>query len=109
MKHRYTIEQARILLDILKYHNASTLSPSFHQVKRESLDQALDKLRLELADFIATLDGVERVEVLPFHKMGEHKWDDLGLNFHLKDVSPPSPELLNRVIGQFQKRGLFTC
>jgi pyruvate formate lyase activating enzyme len=52
---------------------------------------------------------VERVEVLPFHKMGEHKWDDLGLNFHLKDVSPPSPELLNRVIGQFQKRGLFTC
>ncbi len=63
----------------------------------------------KLADFIATLHGVERVEVLPFHKMGEHKWDDLGLNFHLKDVSPPSPELLNRVIGQFQKRGLFTC
>ncbi|MCX7102619.1 MAG: hypothetical protein NTX38_14340 [Methylobacter sp.] len=58
MKHRYTLDQARILLDILKYHNASTLLPSFHQLKKESLDEALDKLRLELADFIATDDGL---------------------------------------------------
>ena len=27
-----------------------------------------------MADFIATLETVERVEVLPFHKMGEFKW-----------------------------------
>ncbi len=58
VKHRYTIEQARILLDILKYHNASTMLPSFHQVKHETLDGALDKLRLELSDFIATDDGL---------------------------------------------------
>ncbi len=58
VKHRYTIEQARILLDILKYHNASTMLPSFHQVKQESLDEALDKLRLELSEFIATDDGL---------------------------------------------------
>jgi hypothetical protein len=58
VKHRYTLEQAKILLDILKYHNASTLLPSFHQVKKESLDEALDKLRLELSDFIATDDGL---------------------------------------------------
>ena len=58
VRHRYTIEQARILLDILKYHNASTLLPSFHQVKQEVLDDALDKLRLELSDFIATDDGL---------------------------------------------------
>ncbi|MGZ5076839.1 MAG: hypothetical protein ACXWFI_05675 [Methylobacter sp.] len=58
VKHRYTIEQARILLDILKYHNASTMLPSFHQVKQEALDEALDKLRLELSEFIATDDGL---------------------------------------------------
>jgi hypothetical protein len=58
VNHRYTIEQARILLDILKYHNASTMLPSFHQVKQEALDEALDKLRLELSEFIATDDGL---------------------------------------------------
>jgi hypothetical protein len=58
VKHRYTIEQARILLDILKYHNASTMLPSFHQLKKEALDEALDKLRLELSEFIATDDGL---------------------------------------------------
>lgn len=63
----------------------------------------------KLADFIATLNGVERVEVLPFHKMGEHKWDDLGIDFQLKNISPPSPALIERVIGQFRERGLFVC
>ncbi len=58
MKHRYTIEQAKILLDILKYHNASTMQPPFHQVKGEKLDEALDKLRQELSEFIATDDGL---------------------------------------------------
>lgn len=58
VKHRYTVEQARILLDILKYHNAATLRPSFHQVKEEALDEALNKLRLELSDFIANDDGL---------------------------------------------------
>ncbi len=58
VKHRYTIDQARILLDILKYHNASTLLPSFHQVKQEALDEALDNLRLELSDYIAADDGL---------------------------------------------------
>ena len=62
-----------------------------------------------LADFITTLESVERVEVLPFHKMGEHKWQELGFKYHLKDVQPPSPDLLQRVISQFQAHGLTAC
>ena len=27
-----------------------------------------------LAKFVASLNNVEKVEVLPFHKMGEYKW-----------------------------------
>ena len=41
--------------------------------------------------------------------MGEHKWDDLGIDFQLKNISPPSPALIERVIGQFRERGLFVC
>ncbi|HYD52031.1 MAG TPA: pyruvate formate-lyase-activating protein, partial [Gemmatimonadaceae bacterium] len=35
----------------------------------------------QLADFVATLGNVERVEVLPFHKMGEYKWFERDLRY----------------------------
>jgi pyruvate formate lyase activating enzyme len=63
----------------------------------------------KLADFVATLESVERVEVLPFHKMGEHKWQELGYPYQLTAVQPPSAELLNRVINQFRLRNLNAC
>ncbi|OIQ03666.1 MAG: pyruvate formate-lyase 1-activating enzyme [Zetaproteobacteria bacterium CG06_land_8_20_14_3_00_59_53] len=62
-----------------------------------------------LAAFVTTLQGVERVEVLPFHKMGEDKWNKLDYDYRLKDVSPPDAALLQRVIGQFSSRGLYAC
>jgi pyruvate formate lyase activating enzyme len=43
----------------------------------------------ELGDFLATLSNVEKVEVLPYHKMGEYKWEQLGLTNKLVDVMPP--------------------
>ena len=59
-----------------------------------------------LADFVADLQGVERVEVLPFHKMGEHKWEALNLDYQLKETEPPSEELIARIHDQFRKRQL---
>ncbi|MFD1044803.1 hypothetical protein ACFQ1S_03915 [Kibdelosporangium lantanae] len=35
-----------------------------------------------IASFVSTLQTVERVEVLPFHKLGEPKYAKLGMNFH---------------------------
>jgi pyruvate formate lyase activating enzyme len=59
-----------------------------------------------VADFAAELDTVERVEVLPFHRLGARKYAELGLVFPLADTAPPTPELLARVRGQFAARGL---
>ena len=59
-----------------------------------------------VADFAAELATVERVEVLPFHRLGAHKYAELGLTFPLADTAPPTPELLERVRGQFAERGL---
>lgn len=58
MKHQYTIDQARILLDVLKYHNGSTLRPPLSKVGEQVIDNALDKLRKELTEYIATDDGL---------------------------------------------------
>ncbi|MFG1758969.1 pyruvate formate-lyase-activating protein [Micromonospora echinofusca] len=62
-----------------------------------------------VADFAASLATVERVEVLPFHRLGAHKYAELGLRFPLADTEPPTPELLERVRGQFAARGLTVC
>ena len=59
-----------------------------------------------VADFAAELPTVRRVEVLPFHRLGAHKYADLGLAFPLAATAPPSAELLERVRGQFAVRGL---
>ena len=51
-------------------------------------DEALKRLR----GFIDTLDTVEKVEVLPYHTMGEVKYQKLGYDYPLKGVEPPTKE-----------------
>jgi pyruvate formate lyase activating enzyme len=59
-----------------------------------------------IADFVSTLQGVDRVEVLPFHQVGVPKWEALGVPYQLRDVRPPEPELVTHVEEQFRSRGL---
>ena len=59
-----------------------------------------------VADYVATLSTVTRVEVLPFHQMGRDKWASLGMEYELEDTPAPTPELVERVRGQFRERGL---
>ncbi len=59
-----------------------------------------------LADFVASLKMVERVEVLPFHKLGEFKWKELKLTYQLADTQVPTPELIEHVHDVFSSRGL---
>ncbi|WP_221739736.1 pyruvate formate-lyase-activating protein [Arachnia propionica] len=61
-----------------------------------------------VADIAAGLPVVTRVEVLPFHQMGRDKWATLGLRYELADVTPPSPEVTERVRDQFRSHGLTT-
>jgi pyruvate formate lyase activating enzyme len=59
-----------------------------------------------VADLVASVPTIERVEVLPFHRLGAAKYAALGLDFPLADTAPPDPGLVDRVRGQFRDRGL---
>jgi len=58
------------------------------------LTDDIDDMR-RLAEYLKPYENVERVEVVPFHKVGEYKWRDLGLEYELDDVRPPGNELLD--------------
>lgn len=59
-----------------------------------------------LADFIKPMENIERVDILPFHKMGEHKWEELGLKYKLKDTKEPSEKDIAAAKEIFEKRGI---
>lgn len=45
-----------------------------------------EKELTELGKFLKTLHNVEKLEVLPYHSMGKVKYDNLGMDYILKDT-----------------------
>lgn len=48
-----------------------------------------------LEDYIRSLKNVERVELLPYHVLGVHKYQALEIDYPLKGVEPMQPEVLS--------------
>ena len=44
-----------------------------------------------IAKFAAGLGNIERVDVLPFHQLGQFKWKELGLDYTSGKYSAPVP------------------
>ena len=59
-----------------------------------------------LADYLAAYTCIQRVELLPFHQLGRHKWEMLNIPYPLADTQPPSAEDVNCARKIFQARGL---
>lgn len=51
----------------------------------------------KLAEFIKTITSIQRIDLLPYHSLGKHKWQLLGKKYQLDDVSPPEPENLEKI------------
>ncbi|MBQ8043697.1 MAG: pyruvate formate lyase-activating protein, partial [Clostridia bacterium] len=51
---------------------------------------------LELKNFINSLKTVEKVELLPYHNLGEYKWNKLGLEYNLTGIRPANSDDIKR-------------
>jgi pyruvate formate lyase activating enzyme len=60
----------------------------------------------QIARFCASLGNVRRVDVLPFHQMGQYKWEKIGLAYTLSNVEPPTTDQVEQVCSQFRAVGL---
>lgn len=55
-----------------------------------------EKDLLLASEFIKSIKSVEKIEVLPYHSMGAHKWTELGFDYALKGVREPTAEEIER-------------
>jgi pyruvate formate lyase activating enzyme len=58
-----------------------------------------------IARFVAPMKNLEWVEVQPFHQLGAFKWKAMNLDYKCANTPTATPDLVNRVIGQFRAAG----
>lgn len=60
----------------------------------------------EWAKYVSQFANVERVDILAFHQMATHKWEQLGIQYKLKDTEPPTAEQKEKAETIFKSYGL---
>ncbi len=50
-----------------------------------------------LGKFIEPMKNIEKIELLPYHELGKHKWTAMGETYPLEGVSPPSHETMEEI------------
>lgn len=58
------------------------------------------------AELLSKLSCIEKVELLPFHKLGEFKWDTLKIPFSLKDTETPDENDIKKAKEIFLSYGI---
>jgi pyruvate formate lyase activating enzyme len=58
------------------------------------------------AALLASLPGLEGVDLIPFHRTGAAKAHRLGRDYPLESLQPPPPERLEALAELFRERGL---
>lgn len=59
-----------------------------------------------LAEHLKAYPNISRIDILPFHKMGEYKWRALGYEYKLYDTKEPDKKLVEEVKGIFRISGI---
>ncbi len=54
-----------------------------------------EKQLKDLRAIIDKLPNVKKVEILPYHSLGVHKYESLGIEYKLKDLESPSQESID--------------
>lgn len=59
-----------------------------------------------LADYAVSLPNPPAVELIAYHRLGVHKWRELGRPYPLAGLQPPTPSVWRRAAERLQRRGL---
>lgn len=91
-------------LEFLEYLREKNIKTWVRYVLVPNLTDNLDSVK-ELAAYLKDFSNVSKIELLAFHKMGEYKWREMGLEYRLSDTPEPTKELLERAKSIFEATG----
>lgn len=57
----------------------------------------------KLGEHLGKYQSIQRVEILPYHRLGVHKYEAMGWEYKLKEVKENSPEQLERAEKLFKE------
>ena len=56
-----------------------------------------------IAKFAAGLPGVKKLHLLPYHRLGQDKYEGLGRNYELKELVPPANDTMQELLRAAQR------
>ena len=62
-----------------------------------------------IAKFAASLPGVKKLHLLPYHRLGQDKYEGLGRTYEMKHILPPSAEEMNKLLQAARRVSGLDC
>lgn len=98
-----TTKSNKSILEFAKFLSENNKETWIRHVVVPDITTDTDDL-LKLKEFIDTLPNVSKIEVLPYHTMGVHKYKELGIEYKLKNVQTPKKEMVNEIRELLKRR-----
>lgn len=98
IKHIDNVEHKKLtgmpnlnILDFAKYLSEKNIPVWIRHVVVPEITYN-EKYLSELGEFLSTLNNIKALDVLPYHNMAIPKYENLGINYSLKDLQPLTKE-----------------
>ncbi|MGN0181535.1 MAG: glycyl-radical enzyme activating protein, partial [Candidatus Ornithomonoglobus sp.] len=60
----------------------------------------------DIADFAASLPGVKQLHLLPYHRLGQGKYDGLGREYTMRGIEPMTHDYMDMLLEVAKRSGL---
>lgn len=94
--HKYVGCSLNSILEFLEFLNENKINTTIRQVIIPSLNDDIENIK-ELKKLGDQFKCVDKIELLPFKKICQVKYDNMKMEFRFKDYKEPSKELMNKL------------
>ncbi|MDD3340195.1 MAG: glycyl-radical enzyme activating protein [Lachnospiraceae bacterium] len=109
-KHReFTGKSNELMLENARKIAASGLTElSIRVPVIPSFNDTVDEIKA-IAAFADKLDGVKRIHLLPYHRLGQDKYEGLGREYTMQEFLPPTNEHMDMLKKAVESISSLTC
>ena len=71
-----------------------------------TFNNTVEEIR-NIADFAASLPNVTKLHLLPYHRLGQGKYDGLGREYTMRHIEPMTNEHMKMLLEEAKKSGIY--